>query len=101
MNSEIEFRIKKVTKECDDILFGTKDDDYNSSGIDILDYYPFPTEGLLHDINRKTLRLISLLGSKSKPKNESIEDNFKDLINYARIGYAIYKHFEGMKNDET
>ncbi len=101
MNSEIEWRIKKVTDECDTILFGSKDNDYNSSGIDILDYYPFPTEGLLHDINRKTKRLISLMGSNVKPKNESIEDNFKDLINYARIGYAIYKHFEGINNGET
>ena len=93
MNSEIEFRIKEITKECDKILFGSKDDDYNSNDIDILDYYPFPTQGLLHDINRKTLRLISLLGSNTTPKNESVEDNFKDLINYARIGYAIWRHF--------
>ncbi len=94
MNSEIEFRIKKVTEDCDNILFGTKDEDYNSFGVDILDYYPFPVEGIMHDINRKTKRLLSLLGSSTTPNNESIEDNFRDLINYSRIGYAIYKHFE-------
>ena len=94
MDKEIEFRIKTVTKQCDDILFGTKDHDYNQAGIDILDYYEgWPIRGALHDIRRKLYRLISLYLGDQNPSNESIEDSWRDLINYTRIGYAVTKHY--------
>ena len=94
MNSEVEFRIKKLQKECFDIMFGTKDHDYNSSGVDVLDYYPYGVKSALTEINRKVLRLMSLYGQDLKPKNESIDDSWRDLINYSFIGYGITKSME-------
>ena len=105
MNSESEYFIKLISKKADDIIFGSKDHDYNSTTgvkVDILDYYKnWPIEGVLHDINRKCLRLQSLLLSDRKPNNESIEDNFTDLLNYTRIGYAVYKHFKAINDNST
>ena len=105
MNSESEYYIKLITKRADDIVFGAKDHDYNSTTgvqVDILDYYKgWPIQGILHDINRKSLRLQSLLMSGREPNNESIEDNFTDLLNYTRIGYAVYKHFKSSEETNT
>jgi len=75
-------------------MFGVKDHDYNSSGIDVLDYYPYGVMSALTEINRKVLRLMSLYGQGLKPKNESLEDSWKDLINYSFIGYGITKTLE-------
>jgi hypothetical protein len=105
MNSESEYFIKLITKNADDVVFGKKDHDYNSIGgvkVDLLDYYKdWPLEGMLHDINRKVLRLKSILLSGREPDNESVEDNFMDLLNYVRIGYAVYKHFKDYPNNKT
>ncbi len=94
MNSETEWRIKKFEKECNDVLFGSKDHDYNASGIDILDYYPYGVWSALTEINRKVLRLMSLYGSDIEPENESVEDTWHDLLNYTKIGYGIVKTLE-------
>ena len=94
MNSEIEDRIKRFTKRGDDLLFGTKDHDYNSGGIDVIDYYPYGVWSAITEINRKVLRLMSLYGGDKKPQNESLEDTWVDLLNYLRIGYAITMHLE-------
>ncbi len=94
MNSEVEFRIRKLQEECFDIMFGVKDHDYNSSGVDVLDYYPYGVKSALTEINRKVLRLMSLYGQDLKPKNESIDDSWRDLINYSFIGYGITKSLE-------
>ena len=105
MNIESEYFVKLITKKADDIIFGSKDHDYNSTTgvkVDVLDYYKnWPIEGVLHDINRKSLRLQSLLLSGREPNNESIEDNFTDLLNYTRIGYAVYKHFKAINGKNT
>jgi len=105
VNSESEYYIKLITEKADDIVFGIKDHDYNSTEgfkVDILDYYQLaPIENMLHDINRKVLRLQSLLMSGRAPSNESIEDNFTDLLNYTRIGYAVYQHFKALKETNT
>jgi len=100
LNREIERRIKEFTKRADDILFGTKDQDYNHSGVDIADYYKhWPVQCAMHDIRRKFLRLMSLLGSDDnyKPKHESVDDSFMDLLNYVRIGYAIIKYYDTLE----
>jgi hypothetical protein len=82
-------------------VFGKKDHDYNSTTgvkVDILDYYKDnPNEALMHDINRKVLRLKSLIFSGREADNESIDDNFEDLLNYVRIGYAVYKHYKAIE----
>ena len=83
--------MRKFTTQCDDIVFVKKDHDYNAAGIDIGDYFPFDQYSCMHDIIKKTNRLRALLTSGKIPKNESVEDNFKDLFNYVRIGYAILK----------
>lgn len=95
MNQQSEEDIRLMTVKADELLFALKDDDYNSKDVDLLDYYKnWPVEGALHDIRRKVLRLTSLLLVAGKePNNESIEDNFIDLLNYTRIGYAVYKHY--------
>ncbi len=94
MNSEVEFRIRKLQTECFDILFGSKNHDYNSSGVDVLDYFPYGYMSALTEINRKVLRLMSLYGQGIEPKHESVEDTWRDLINYSYIGYGITKTME-------
>jgi len=94
MNKEIEFRIKKFTEECDKLVFSIKDVDYNHGGIDVQHYFPFGWHSVMHDITKKYNRLMALLSSGKPPANESIDDNFKDLCNYVRIGYAVLKSQE-------
>jgi len=95
MNKKIEKDIKEMTKKADDILFVSKDEDYNTANefidIDIVDYFPYGKYSVMHDIIKKTNRLQSLLIGNKSPNNEAIGDTFIDLLNYVRIGHAILK----------
>ena len=66
-----------------------KDQDYNSGGVGIDDYFPFKDQSYMHEINKKVLRLKSLIAAGHEPCNESIRDNLIDLVNYCVI-YAEY-----------
>lgn len=61
-----------------------KQKDYR--GIDL--YFPFKDKSYLHEINKKTLRLMALTEvDPEEIANESVEDNLLDLINYAAYYY--------------
>lgn len=64
-------------------LLQKKSQDYNSSGVQREDYFPFGALSYAHEINKKALRLRSLTGSGSAPNHESIRDSAVDLMNYS------------------
>jgi hypothetical protein len=67
-------------------LLDKKQLDYGSRNIS--DFGPL---GVVVRINDKFQRLKTLLGKRRKPKNESIEDSFRDLSNYGIIGAMTHK----------
>jgi hypothetical protein len=84
----------KVLQECAE-LQQRKSRDYQNenSRIQQADYYPRGVASLMDIINTKTLRLWSVIEAMEsdpeyEPNFESLEDSFKDLINYASFGVA-------------
>ena len=84
----------KVLQECAE-LQQRKSRDYqnDNSRIQQADYYPRGVASLMDIINTKTLRLWSVIEAMEadpeyEPNFESLEDSFKDLINYASFGVA-------------
>lgn len=79
----------RVLLECVQLL-AKKGADYQNPNSEVKQamYYPNGIQTILDIIEGKRLRLISLLEAKSNPNFESIEDSFKDLVNYAAIGAA-------------
>jgi hypothetical protein len=79
----------KILRECIEVQ-NAKSADYQNpaSSVKQADYYP---NGIatLHDIlHAKMLRAKSLIESGNQPNNESLEDSYKDLINYASFAVA-------------
>ena len=89
MNDEVRKKIAEMTDEADALLFGSKDQDYNSGSVDISDMFPFGWYSAYTFMNKHLNRLVSLYASEKEPNFESIEDNWVDLLNYVRLGYAI------------
>lgn len=84
----------KVLQECAE-LQAKKSNDYQNPNSRIVqaDYYPRGVASIMDIIHAKTLRLWSVLEAMEndpdyQPNFESIEDSFKDLINYASFGVA-------------
>jgi hypothetical protein len=96
----------KVLQECAE-LQQRKSRDYQNekSRINQADYYPRGVASLLDIINTKTLRLWSVLEAMENdpeytPNFESMEDSFKDLINYASFGVAYCRgEIPGQRKD--
>jgi hypothetical protein len=65
----------------------SKKNDYGS----IADYFPFGSRSYVHEIHKKTKRLVNLVETGADPNYESIEDNLLDLINYASYYYEFLK----------
>ncbi len=65
----------------------SKRNDYGS----IADYFPFGDKSYVHEIHKKTKRIVNLTHEGSEPNWESIEDNLLDLINYASYYYEWRK----------
>ena len=59
-------------------------------------YFPFGSKSFVHEINKKTMRLVNLVEKNEAPKYESIGDNLIDLINYASY---YWEYLEGVKNE--
>ena len=76
--------IEKILMECIEIQ-SRKSKDYQSknSRIRHADYYPRGLLSIMEMIHTKTTRLWSLVEKDGEPNFEGIEDNAKDLINYA------------------
>lgn len=75
--------LQEVSEECDDLLV-EKQKDYGAQNI-----LKFGEMGCLVRASDKLERLINLLQSKRTPSNESIEDSWKDLRNYAEIALMV------------
>ena len=58
----------------------------------IVEYFPFDDKSFVHEIHKKSLRLVNLAKIKTQPINESVIDNLLDLINYASY---YYEHITG------
>jgi len=71
-----------------ELASGSKNSDYNSGKVNILDYWVFGAKSVFHMVHQKCLRLKSLLTSGNKPQNEKLEDSCVDLINYTAFLYA-------------
>lgn len=82
---------------CFDI-FKKKQRDYGPGNIS-QSYVNFGAMSLLVRMNDKMQRLINLTKGDSEPNNESIEDSFNDLANYAMIGLlCISGEWPGTEN---
>lgn len=84
----------RVLQECAEVQ-NKKSQDYQNEKSRIVqaDYYPRGIASIMDIIHAKTLRLWSVLEAMEndpeyKPNFESLEDSFKDLINYASFGVA-------------
>jgi len=84
----------RVLQECAEVQ-NKKSQDYQNEKSRIVqaDYYPRGVASIMDIIHAKTLRLWSVLEAMEndpdyEPNFESMEDSFKDLINYASFGVA-------------
>ena len=85
---EISKAFYAAAKICDE-----KDKDYGGRE----NYFPFGDKSHVHEIVKKSNRLLSLVKREVEPLYESIEDNLLDLINYA----AFYYEYLVDKNQTT
>lgn len=83
MSKVFEDSVEEVSRECDDLLV-QKQKDYGSQNI-----LEFGEYGLLVRISDKFHRLKNLLQNDKEPQNETIEDTFMDLRNYAQIALMV------------
>lgn len=75
--------VLEISQECDDLLI-EKQKDYGASNI-----LKFGELGCLVRASDKVERLINLLQNNNEPSNESLEDSWKDLRNYAQIALMV------------
>ena len=82
----------KVLKECAE-LQSRKSQDYQNPKSTIVqsDYYPRGVLSIMDVIHTKYIRAVSLVEAAEfgeEPNFESLEDTFKDMINYASFAAA-------------
>lgn len=82
----------KVLRECAE-LQSKKSEDYQNPNSSIVqsDYYPRGVLSLMDTIHAKYLRSVSLVEAAehgAEPNFESLEDTFKDMINYCSFAAA-------------
>jgi hypothetical protein len=86
--SKFELSLWELTDELADLLL-KKHKDYGPSNI--ADAPGGALNGLRVRIHDKTARINNLVDSGAKPENESLEDSFKDLANYAIIALMVLR----------
>lgn len=59
-------------------------------------YFPFGGKSYVHEINKKSKRLVQLVSTNATPEYESVEDNLIDLINYASY---YWEYLQGGQNE--
>ncbi len=82
----------KVLKECIDLQL-SKSDDYQNPNSNVVQAMHY-RRGVdtIHDIMaQKMLRAQSILESSHSPNYESLEDTYKDLINYASFAVSYMR----------
>jgi len=84
--SDFESNLDSKLSELKDLLV-SKRNDYGTRNI--LDT-PFGAEkGVLVRLNDKVARLINLLSEGKEPKNETLDDTWRDIANYAIIALMV------------
>ena len=94
----------RILQECID-LQRKKAHDYQNpnSTVKQADHYRRGVDTIHDMIHQKLLRAQSLIESGSKPNNESLEDTYKDMINYCSFAVAwLRRGIDGqsLKRDE-
>ena len=82
----LEFEAAVIARKAIDLLV-QKHDDYGSTNIS--DAPGGALNGLSVRLHDKVARLNNLLSNHKKPKNETIEDTFIDILNYALIALLV------------
>jgi hypothetical protein len=82
----LEFEAAIIARKAIELLV-QKHDDYGPSNIS--DAPGGPLNGLSVRLHDKVARLNNLLTHHKKPKNETIEDTFIDILNYAIIALLV------------
>ncbi|PCJ96734.1 MAG: hypothetical protein COA52_00575 [Hyphomicrobiales bacterium] len=79
----------KVLRECIDLQI-RKGQDYQNPNSQVKQamYYPRGISSIHDVVNAKKLRIDSLLESTANTNFESLEDSYKDLINYASFAVS-------------
>lgn len=85
----VETEPMRVLDECRAIM-ARKANDYQNPNSTVVqaDYYPNGVSTIQDVIWAKCLRAKSLLESETEVKNESLEDTYLDMINYASFAVA-------------
>lgn len=69
-------------------IYEERSREYNT-GVDIREHWVFGTTSLVHEIHKKSLRMVSLI--KSGASEDKLVDSLLDIINYCRFAYAEVK----------
>ena len=91
----------KVLQECAE-LQARKSEDYQNEGSNVLQamHYRRGVDSLHDIIQGKCYRAQSLLESGSDPNHESLEDTYKDIINYCSFVVSYMRgKMEGQRSD--
>lgn len=86
---EIELYKECIKKAEDTIL--KKTDDYDSGDVQLSDYWLYGYKSIIHELNKKLLRLRSLESKGFNSECESVEDTCIDIINYVTFLYIEMK----------
>lgn len=82
----LEFEAAVIARKAIELLV-QKHDDYGPSNIS--DAPGGPLNGLSVRLHDKIARLNNLLSSNKEPRNESVQDTFIDILNYALIALLV------------
>lgn len=86
--TEFELQVWQVYDELAMLLL-RKHDDYGPRNIS--DSPGGPINGLRVRMHDKLARINNLIDNSKQPKNESLEDSFMDMANYAIIGLLVLR----------
>lgn len=82
----------RVLRECIELQLAKSRDYQNpNSNVKQAQHYRRGVDSIFDTMNGKMLRIQSLIESGEAPKHESIEDSFKDLINYASFAVSYIR----------
>jgi len=92
MNSKNYTEAMRILNECQ-VLQSKKSVDYQNanSSVQQADHFRRGIDTIHDIINQKVLRAQSLLESGNNPKNESLEDTYKDIINYCSFAVSYLR----------
>ena len=86
--AEVELNVRDVMQELGDLLI-KKHRDYGPKNIS--ESPGGPLNGLRVRMHDKLARINNLIDNNRNPENESLEDSFKDMANYAIIGLLVLR----------